>query len=320
VRVVFVGSPPVATPILERLVDGPFRPVLVVTRPDRPRGRRREAEPSELALAARGAGLELYQPEKVCGPEALERLRAAEPDVVLVAAYGEYLTDAFRALPRRECLNVHPSLLPRHRGASPIQAAILAGDRVTGVSIQRVARELDAGDVLVARELAIGEDETAGELGERLARLGAEAAVEALERLASGEGEFRPQDPAGVTECRKLAKQDGWVDWSADAASIARLVRAMNPWPLARTTLPGGKELLLLAARARDAADAEEREAEPGTLVAAADRLAVATGDGVLELARVKPAGKRELAADEFLRGARLARGDRLGRAADRVR
>lgn len=308
-RLVFVGSPPFATPVLERLLAGPFRPLLVVTPPDRPRGRKRETEPSELASLARAHGVAVDQPPTVKDRDFLGRLRALEPEVVLVCAYGEYLDDEFRSLATRETLNVHPSLLPRHRGASPVQAALRAGDRTTGVAIQRVAKELDAGDLLVSLDTQVGPDETAGELGRRLAVLGGEAAARALAELEAGTAVFVPQDPARVTVCRKLAVEDGVLRWSEPARALHDLVRAMNPWPLARATLPNGRELLVLASRV---AEEDGGDAPPGTLLRASDRLVVQTGRGALELLRVKPAGKGELAAAEFLRGARLAEGERL--------
>jgi methionyl-tRNA formyltransferase len=208
-------------------------------------------------------------------------------------------------------LNVHASLLPRHRGASPIQAAILAGDLETGVSIQRMVLALDEGDVLLERSTPIGSDESAGELLVRLAELGGEAACDALDRLAAGRATFTPQDPARATWARKIDKHDGDVDWTRDAASIERHVRAMTPWPGARALLDDGrggtKDVVLLRVTRADTCSAT-----PGAVLEAERRLVVATGDGALEVLELKPAGTPAMDGASFLRGARLAPGARF--------
>ncbi len=310
-RLVFLGSPPFANPVLARLIDSPYRPFLVITPPDRPRGRSRGSTvENELASLARANGIEVAQPKTVRSPEFLEELRGLEPELILVCAYGEYLDAELRDIPSFEILNVHPSLLPRHRGASPIQAAIRAGDRVTGVTIQRVVKEMDAGEVVVALSTDVGEDETAGELAERLAVLGGEASVQALEALSSGTAVFLSQDAAQVTTCSKLTVEDSRLDWTRSSSELLNLVRAMNPWPLARTLLPDGKELLVL--RARIPEREEPGKVEPGTVVAAGLDLLVQTGTGTLELLEVKPAGKRAMPAGDYLRGASLEAGARF--------
>lgn len=313
-RLVFLGSPPFATPILERLAGSAFRPLLVVTPPERRQGRGRRLEASPLALLAQREGLELLQVPSVRPPEVLERLREAAADVFLVVSYGELLRQELLELPRLACLNVHPSLLPRHRGATPVQAAILAGDEETGVSIQRVVLELDAGDVLVQRRLAIRPGETAGELAARLAELSGEAVLEALAALERGTAVFTPQDPARATVCRRLAKEDGAIDWTRPAVELERHVRAMNPWPLATTALPDGTPLAVWRAQALPVGlGSSGPGARPGEVLQAEHRLLVATGEGVLELLEVQAAGRRALSAELFLRGTRLAPGERLG-------
>ena len=318
-RLAFLGSPPFAIPILARLLDSPFRPLAVVTAPDKPAGRGRQPQPSPVAELARQAGVELLRPARLRPargsgdlPPERQRLAALDLDVVLVASYGELLDAAFLALPRRGCLNVHGSLLPRHRGASPVQAAILAGDEITGVSIQRIVLELDAGDLLLSHSLAIGPHETAGELFERLALLGAEAAVQALELVAAGRDRYTPQDASRATHCRKLDKAAGLLDWRRSAAELDRQVRAYTPWPGAHAVLPNGLQATLLAVRP----SLEPRALGPGVIEVSgptsAARLWVGTGAGVLEILELKPAGKRALAAAEFLRGARLESGARL--------
>jgi methionyl-tRNA formyltransferase len=313
VRIVFLGSPPFATPVLERLAGSRFRPALVVTPPAQARGRGRKLAPSPLVTRARELGLEVAEPDSVRDDALLVWLRDLEADVFFVVSYGELLRAEFLALPRVAALNVHPSLLPRHRGATPIQAAILAGDRVTGVTIQKIALELDAGDVLLARELAIEPEETAGELAQRLAALASELALEALELVESGRARYVPQDPARVTLSRRLKKEDGRLDWRRPAAELERRVRALNPWPGAHTTLPSGALFFVWRAHVVERAQ-RVAGAAPGTVLENAGRLVVAAGEGsALELLEVQAAGKRVLGAEEFARGARLERGAVLG-------
>jgi methionyl-tRNA formyltransferase len=310
-RIVFLGSPPFATPVFERLVASPHRPLLLVTRPDRPRGRGRAVARSPLVESAERSSIEVLQPADPHAPEVIDRLRALEPDALFVASYGAILKPALLTLAPLGALNAHASLLPRHRGASPIQAALLAGDAVTGVSIQRIVAELDAGDVLLSRERPIGPRETAGELLDALAELAGAAAVEALDQLAEGRARFEPQDPARVTIARKLTKAHGRIDWAKGAWELERFVRAMNPWPGARCTDASGRELTVLAARVYD--EAEAPGAQPGELIAAENRVVVACGRGLLELLQIAPAGKRPMSGADYLRGARLEPRQRFG-------
>lgn len=280
-----------------------------MTPPGRPRGRGRRVEESPVAELAREAGVACIQPASVRDASLLELLRAAEAEVFLVVSYGELLRAEFLAIPREVCLNVHPSLLPRHRGASPIQAAILAGDRETGVSIQKVVLELDAGDVLSATRTEIRPGETAGDLAGRLAEISGDLVLDALRQVAAGTATYTPQDPGQVTFCKRLKKEDGLIDWSREAEHLERQVRAMNPWPGAYTLLPNGSKLAIWRAEVV-AVDAGH---EPGTLLSTKGRLTVACGAGALELVRVQTEGKQALAATDYLLGARLAAGERLG-------
>jgi len=312
VRLVFLGSPPFATPVLARLVESRFRPLAIVTQPARAQGRGRRVAESSVAALARAHGIELLEPASVREPAVMARLAELAADVFLVVSYGEILRPELLALPRTVALNVHPSLLPRHRGATPIQAALLAGDEVTGVAIQKVAKELDAGDLLLVRETPIRPGETAGELAARLAEWSGELVLEALDAVAAGTARYVPQDAARATTCKKIQKEHGRLDWTRPARELEGRVRAMNPWPGAATTLPGGVELLVWRARAVEGG-AEGAATAPGTLLEAEKRLLVATGAGALELLEVQAPGKRPLPATDFLRGARLARGARLG-------
>jgi methionyl-tRNA formyltransferase len=342
VRTVFLGSPPFAVPVFEALcADARTQVAALVTRPDKPRGRGMKVEESPLVRiarehgvrehgvrehgvrehgvrepAVREHGIEVLQPERARDPAFLARLREIAPEVIVVASYGEILTQELLDLPPHGCLNVHASLLPRHRGASPIQAAILAGDAETGVSIQRMVLALDEGDVLLEERTPIGEHENAGELLARLARMGANATLRALEALASGTARFTPQDPAAATLARKIRKEHGVVAWTKSAAEIDRTVRAFTPWPGARTTAPNGAELVLLDARPRSDACAKAlKSALPGTIVATSPELVVSCGEGLLEIHSVKPAGKAAMDASAWLRGARLEPGSRFGAA-----
>ena len=252
-------------------------------------------------------------------------VRELEPDLMLVVSYGELLDQAF--LDIAPAYNVHGSLLPRHRGASPVQAAILGGDEETGVSIQRIVLALDAGDVIHEKRTAIGPDETAGELFERLAELGAEAALEALELLEAGGVEHAPQDPELVTHCKKIKKEAGRIDWARPALELLRLVRAMAPWPSGQTSLPeslGGKGLKVHRARACDVDASGAEGARPGTVLEAGPRLVVACGEGAapgaIELVEVQLEGKRAMAAGDLLRGLRLEVGSVLGGAKEEAR
>jgi methionyl-tRNA formyltransferase len=313
VRVVFMGSPPFAAPAFAALCDrADTETAALVTRPDKPRGRGLKVEESPLVTIARAHGVEVLQPARARDPDFIERLRAIAPDVIVVASYGEILVQDVLDLPRLGCLNVHASLLPRHRGASPIQAAILAGDAETGVSIQRMVAALDEGDVLLEERTPIGEHENAGELLVRLSQIGASATVRALDALQLGKARFTPQDPSRATMARKIKKEHGTIDWSKSAIEIDRLVRAFTPWPGARTTTGAGVELVLLDVRPH----ADRNDAGvAGTIVTTSPTLLVRCGSETLEIRRIKPAGKGAMDASAWLRGARVEVGARLGAA-----
>jgi methionyl-tRNA formyltransferase len=327
-RVAFLGSPPFAVPVFRRLCASSHSLTALVTRPDKPKGRGRKIESSPLAEVARERGVPVLQPASTRDPAFVAELRALAPEALLVASYGEILRPELLALAPRGAFNVHASLLPRHRGASPIQAALLAGDRETGVTIQKMVQKLDEGDVVLLERTSIGEHENAGELLDRLARLGGEASVRALDLLERGEARFTPQDATLATYAKKISKEDGRIDWSQPAAVIGRVVRAFTPWPGAHTSDPRGAELAVLDVRAVEPAPMElrallELESTPshapldgpeaGTIVVASGAPFVVTGDGLLELCALKPAGKGRMDGAAWLRGARLEPGARLG-------
>lgn len=307
-RVVFLGSPPFATPVLQSLLDSRHEVIALVTRPDRPGGRGLAVRASPLVELARGRDLRVLQPETTKDPAFVAELRKLSPDVLLVASYGEILRRELLELAPRGALNVHASLLPRHRGASPIQAAILAGDSETGVAVQRMVLALDEGDVLYKAWTPIGERENSGELLERLSHLGGQAAIDALDLLERGDARFRPQDPSGATYARRIKKEEGRIDWSKSAREIDRHIRAMTPWPGARTVAPNGREIVVLELRAAPPA-AGNSPATPGTVLATDPALRVACGDGAVLILSVKPSGGVAMDASAWLRGARIEPG-----------
>lgn len=309
-----MGSPPFATPILERLLLSQDHEVLgLVTPPDRPRGRGREASRSELAVLADQAGLPVLQPTSTKDQAFVDALAALGADALAVASYGEILRAGILDMCPHGALNVHGSLLPRWRGASPIQRAIAAGDAETGVSIQRMVLALDAGDVILEKRIPIGSEDTAADLFDRLSLLGAEALVQVLDQLDAGTATFTPQNADGITLAPKLKKEDGSVDFGRPAEEVARHVRAMTTWPGARTSLPDGRDLVILRAVPEEVLGLDRGDAETGTLLHG-DDLVIATGDGTaVRLATVKPAGKSAMDGAAFLRGTRLEPGARLG-------
>lgn len=309
-RFVFLGSPPFATPVLERLLASRHEGLGLVTPPDRARGRGRSVKVSPLVELAKGAGLEVLQPEDPHDEACMGALRELGAEVHVVASYGVLMKEALLELPPQGSLNVHASLLPRHRGASPIQASILAGDAETGVSVQRMVLALDAGDVLHEIRTEIGEREVAGELFERLAELGGQVAVESLDLMEAGDARFVPQDEGLATYARKLKKRAGRIRWAKGVVDVDRRIRAMTPWPGAQTTDPKGKQIFVRSARP---VEFDVAGAGPGSILETSPRLVVATGEGALELEVLQAAGKRPLSAEEFLRGARWSVGESLG-------
>jgi methionyl-tRNA formyltransferase len=304
-RVAFMGTPGFAVPSLQAVLEH-HDVALVVSRPDRPSGRGLTMRRSPVAAAAEAAGVALELPEKVRRPEVIERVRQARPDVLVVAAFGQILPVELLQVALHGGLNVHASLLPRWRGASPIAAAILAGDAETGVSIMRMEAGLDTGPVLLQRGTAILPGETTGELTERLAKLGAEALLDGLAALEQGNAVFTPQAEEGVTVAPLVRKQQGDLDWSRGAAEIERAVRAFDPWPGVRVPL-AGEPVRLLRAKALPAwATGDGSGALPGDILEVdRDGIVVMAGDGPVRVEKVQAPGKRAMAASEYARGRR---------------
>lgn len=308
-RIVFMGTPKFALPTLEKLCDA-YPVVGVVTQPDRPAGRGRRCVAPPVKQLAEAEGIPVFQPERLRTIEAIERLRVWMPDLIVVAAFGQILPPAVIELPRFGALNVHGSLLPRWRGATPVQAALLAGDTVTGVTIMQMNEGLDTGPILAQRELPIYQDETAGELEERLAQLGAELLLEILPAYLSGELQPRPQPEEGVTLTRRLQKEATALDWQQPARLLERQVRAFSPEPGA-FTLWGEERLKILRAQALPEGTPLP-EVTPGTVFAQGSMPAVMTGEGALVLLQLQMAGKRPMNGDAFLRGKSAVLGSRL--------
>ena len=302
-RLVFFGSPDFAVPSLSALVAAGHEIVLVVSQPAKPAGRHGRPSDPAVARLAKSLSLPLFQPESLKPDEAVLRLAAARADLFAVAAYGKILSRRVLDVPRLYCVNVHGSILPRWRGASPVQAAILAGDRTTGVSIMKMEAGMDTGPVFAAEETAIGEGETAAALGARLAEIGARLLVATLEEPGRVPV---PQDDALATYCPKISREDGLVDWTRPAAELVRRERAFTPWPGLYTFRK--KARLKLAGLSR-VTEGPSREA-PGTVVSVSPSLVVACGDGRVAVGEVQAEGRRRLPAAEFVRGERVDPGE----------
>ncbi|MBA3659988.1 MAG: methionyl-tRNA formyltransferase [Gemmatimonadales bacterium] len=301
-RVVFFGTPDFAVPSLRTLLEARFPVVAVVTQPDRPRGRSHSVlvAPPVKRLAEE-AGIPVLQPERPAGDLFLAALRRLEPEIGVVAAYGHILRPDLLALPPRGMLNVHASLLPRWRGAAPIQYAILRGDDETGISIMRMEAGLDSGPVLHRTPTAIEPDETGGALTDRLARLGAVAITDALQRLIDGSNIAARQDDTRATYAPKIDRQAARLDWRKPAADLARQVRAFDPVPGAWTLL-GGEPVKLFGARVSSGTAAEDERAA-GRVLRAGTRLLIACGSGALLVREVQPAGRTRISAEAWLHG-----------------
>ena len=310
-RVVFMGTPGVAVPVLSALLDGGFRVVGVYTRPDRRAGRGKLLVAPETKRFALERGLDVFQPASLRkSREARQGLASLAPDAIIVAAYGLFLPSDFLELPRLGCLNVHPSLLPRYRGPSPVASAILNGDEVTGVTIMRLDEGMDTGPILLQEETPVGAEETAEALTERLFRRGAGLIVDVLQKLERGDVGPTPQDGSDATVTRRLSKEDGEIDWGDDALRITRQVRAYHPWPGAYTRWRG-KALKIVEA---SPADSRPNGAPTSEVVALPEGVGVVTGDGILVLRGVQLEGRRVVDAAEFVQGYPEFIGSRLGK------
>ncbi|MEX0939362.1 MAG: methionyl-tRNA formyltransferase [Pirellulales bacterium] len=308
-RLVMMGTGAFAVPTISALIESPHEVVVLVTRP--PHGRRPPPNPMRELAASRA--VPVWMPETVGAPEAAQRLRELAADLLVVCDYGEILSPEVLQTTRLGGINLHASQLPKYRGAAPINWAILRGEKETGNTVFRLTPGLDAGPTIAQSRLAIGPEETAAELKDRLAQDGAVLVRQAVDDLASGNIREVKQDRTLVTRAPRLQKSQGQVDWSRSAAEIKNQVRALQPWPTTYTFWhrPGHEPLRLILEQVLALPDAAE--AEPGTVVETERRLVVTTGEGLLELCRVRPAGKRVMQANEFLRGHPVLVGQQLG-------
>ncbi len=307
IRTVFMGTPDFALATLEGLLEFGLNVVGVYTQPDRPKGRGKKMAAPPVKELAQQHEIPVFQPQKLRAPEAVAQLRELRPELIVVVAYGQILPQTVLEIPQYGCINVHASLLPKYRGAAPINKAIIDGETETGVTTMLMDIGLDTGDMLVKRSLAIGIDETAGQLHDRLSLLGREALEETLKRLCGGELSAEKQDDSSSNYAPMMKKEDGLIDWQQPATTLHNLVRGLDPWPGAYTHLAG--EVLKISATSV----AANLSGEPGTVLQAdADGVRIACGEGALLIRRLQLPGKKRLAAADFLRGRELSSGTRM--------
>ena len=296
-RVAFIGTGEIGVPTLRSLLQSTEHELVgVVTQPDKPAGRSQELTAPPIKVALADSAIPILQPERIKSPEAIKAIREWNADVIVVMAYGQILPRAVLDLPRLACLNLHASLLPRHRGAAPIQAAIVAGDHETGITVMYVDEGLDTGDIFLQLQLAILPNETGGTLHDRLGELAPGALREALRHLARGTAPRIPQNSASATYAPKLKREDGRIDWSEPTELIERKIRAFDPWPGAFMKL-AGRNLKIFSATIIDL------NGKPGEILPSENGFSVAAGNAALSLGEVQLEGKRRMSGNEFLRG-----------------
>lgn len=308
-KIVFMGTPDFALASLDKLIDGGYEIAAVVTQPDRPKGRGKKLTPPPVKERALGAGLRVLQPERVKDSGFIEALKELSPDIIIVVAYGQILPEEIINLPAMGCINVHASLLPKYRGAAPINWCIINGESRTGVTTMYMDKGMDTGDILLQRETEIGEDETAGELHDRLAVLGADLLLETLEGIQRKEVERKVQDHSAATYAPQLVRENGRVDWNLDAKSIYNIIRGTNPWPGCYTVYKGERmklwEAKVLEQKSRGTAGKVLEAGHGGMLVQA--------GSGTLLVTKIQMPSSRVMTVDEYLRGNSLETGYILG-------
>ena len=306
-RVLFMGSADFACPAVAALQASRHRLVACVTQPDRPKGRHLKLAPCPVKVLAVSHGIPVLSPERIADPAALDALAQLQPEIIVVAAYGQYLPSRLLAMPSLACINIHPSLLPKYRGAAPIQWALANGDAVTGVTILHVSKKMDAGDLILQETFAVDPDDTAGSLEPRLAAFGATLMLRAIDQLEEGTAARLPQDEAQVCWARKLEKQDGLLDWRKPAQALRHQVRGFFPWP-GSFTLVEGKRLKVLSVRVEPL-----DSSVPGEVIALdGDGPLVACGAGALRLLEVQPEGRPAMPGKAFLNGTAWKTGQML--------
>jgi methionyl-tRNA formyltransferase len=299
-RIVFIGTGEIGVPTLRALQKSEHEVVGIVTQPDKPVGREQNITPPAIKAALAGSNIPILQPAKVKEPRSIEEIRALSPDVVVVIAYGQILPKGVLEIPTLACLNLHASLLPRWRGAAPIQAAIAAGDGETGITVMYMDEGLDTGDILLQRKIDILPDETSGSLHDRLGEIAPEALLDSLRLLEGGTAPRIPQDNSLATLAPKLNREHGRIDWNEPAEAIEKRIRAFNPWPGAFTEIGGGN-LKIFSATIIDLSG------KPGEIIRRERELVIGAGDRALSLGEVQAEGRRRMNAAEFLRGRGLS-------------
>ncbi len=301
-RIIFMGTPDFSVPALQALIDGPDEVVAVVSQPDRPKGRGKKMAATPTKIVAEASGIPVLQPTKIKTKEFADSLRSFTPDLIIVAAYGRILPSSILDLPPLGCINIHGSLLPRHRGAAPIQWAILAGDSEAGVTIMQMDVGMDTGAMLLPASIPVTDDETAGGLFNKLSNLGGKALLEALDLLRQDKLPPIEQDHSLATEAPPLKKEDGCIDWNKSAREIHCLIRGMDPWPTAYSFLDG-KRFRFFSPLVSD----KSSSGNPGSIIQAdKNGLLLATGDGALLVREIQPEGKKRMSVEAYLCGQKL--------------
>lgn len=306
--IVYMGTPDFAVPALEKLIEAGHKIMAVVTQPDRQRGRGKEVLYSPVKECALKYGIPVFQPAKIKAPEAVEQLRSYHADIFVAAAFGQILSKEILEMPRYGCVNIHASLLPKYRGAAPIQWAVINGEDKTGVTIMQMDEGLDTGDILTQKEILIAQEETGESLFEKLSVLGAKLLVETLDGIWRGDVAKRKQDDSLSTYARMLKKEDGRIDWSKTSKQIEQQIRGMNSWPSAYT-MWNGKTLKIWKAQWNQSVHAHA----PGTILTVEkESVSIACGEGVIRITELQLEGKKRMAVKDFLLGYHMEEGSRL--------
>jgi methionyl-tRNA formyltransferase len=310
-RIVFIGSGQLACPVLKALLDSSADSVVeIVTQPDRPGGRRLRLTPCPVKAFVSGSGLDVLSPESVSAPEVVENLAALSPDLIVVVDFGQFLKQNVLALPSKGAVNIHPSLLPKYRGAAPIQWAIANGDTETGMTVLYMTEKMDAGDIILQEVVAVHDEDTALTLEPKLAEVGARLLIKTLDLLREGRVIRQPQDESRVTFAHKLTKEDGRIDWPQPAAVIRNRIRGFVPWPGCFCEVPDGSSHMLRVLKTR----VEPRNGVPGTVLELrGDGPLVACGEDALRLLEVQPEGKKPMTGVAYLCGHKMKVGELLG-------
>lgn len=308
-RVVFMGTPDFAVGILKAVIGAGHEVVLAVTQPDKPKGRGGAVQFSPVKECAVSQGIEVYQPKRVREAESVEFIRKREPEIILVAAFGQILSEEILHMPKYGCINVHASLLPKYRGAAPIQWAVINGERVSGVTIMRMDAGIDTGDMIEKAEVELSPQETGGSLFDKLEKLGADLLIRTMEKIENGTAVYTKQEESKATHVGMIKKELGLISWEKPAAELERLIRGLNPWPSAFTKI-NGKTLKIWQARPEAGGDVSKAGE---VAVVNKKELKIHTGEGVLSLLEVQLEGKKRMDIEAFLRGYKVTADMKLG-------